>query len=290
MKKVLLTGGNGFIGTRFREAHHHKFEILSTDVGELNILNGDKVEDALNLFKPDYVIHAAAIALTDFCNKNPEKCHLINVTGAANIAEACKKTGSKMIFLSTEQVFNGNPEPGPYTEKNTPVPDTMYGRNKLEAEGLIKDILDNYLILRFTWMFGVPERNKPVASNILWSTIEAALKGEQIKVPVNEYRGLTYVNELMDQFDKIMNMPSGTYHIGSENSKSRYDIVCLILEEMGLRHRIDELIIKDTEKYPDRPRDARLNTSLIQSMGITFSSTSDAIIRCIKEYSLRVNY
>ena len=288
MKRVLLTGGNGFIGTRFREAHHHKFEILSTDVNELNILNKEKVEDAFRLFKPDFVIHAAAIALTDFCNSNPDKCYEINVTGAANIAEACRGIGSKMIFLSTEQVFNGNPEPGPYSEKNTPVPDTMYGKNKLEAEGLIKNILDDYLILRFTWMFGVPERFRPVVANIFWSTIEMALKGEQVGVPANEFRGLTYVNELMDHFDKIMELPSGTYHVGSENNKSRYDIVCLILKEMGLGHRTGELVIKDMKKYADRPRDARLDTSLIHSRGITFSNTSDAIIRCIDEYSLKI--
>jgi len=289
MKRVLLTGGNGFIGTRFREAHHHNFEILSTDVDELNILNKNNVEDALRLFRPDYVIHTAAIALTEFCNENPEKCREINVTGAVNVAKACRKTGSKMIFLSTEQVFNGNPEPGPYKEDHIPVPDTMYGKNKLEAEGLIKNILDDYLILRFTWMFGIPERNRPVVANILWNTVEAVLKGEQIKVPVNEFRGLTYVNELMDQFDKIMDLPAGTYHVGSNNTKNRYDIVCHILNEMGLQNRINELIIKDREKYRDHPRDARLDTTLIQSKGIVFSDTPEAVSRCIREYHLKIN-
>lgn len=288
MKRVLLTGGNGFIGTRFNEAHRHNFDIHSFGSGELNILDRKKIEEIFKILKPDYVIHAAAIALTDFCNNNPDKCYEINVTGAVNIAEACKKTGSKMIFLSTEQVFNGNPEPGPYSEGDTPVPDTIYGKNKLEAEGLIKNILDDYLILRFTWMFGMPERFRPVVANILWSTIETALKGEQIEVPSNEFRGLTYVNELMDQFDKIIDLPSGTYHIGSENSKSRYDIVCLILEEMGLGHRISELVFKDTKKYASHPRDVRLNISLIKSHGITFSNTEDAIICCIDEYNLKV--
>ena len=289
MKRVLLTGGNGFIGSRFRETQHHRFEILATGKNELNILNRCKVEDALIMFKPDYVIHAAAIALTDFCNENPDKCREINVTGAVNVAEACKKTGSKMIFLSTEQVFNGNSEPGPYNEEQTPVPDTIYGKNKLEAENLIKSILDDYLILRFTWMFGIPERNKPVVANIFWNTVESVLKGEQIKVPANEFRGLTYVNELMDQFDKIMDLPTGTYHVGSNNGKSRYDIVCHILNRMGLENRIEELIIKDKEKYKDHPRDARLDTSLIQSEGIVFSDTPEAVNRCIREYHLEIN-
>jgi len=289
MKRVLLTGGGGFIGSRFREAHHHNFEILSTDVNELNILEKDKVLDAMNLFKPDYVIHAAAIALTDFCNKHPGKCREINVNGAVNIAEACRETGAKMIFLSTEQVFNGNPEGGPYKETDTPVPDTMYGKNKLEAEGKIRAILDDAVILRFTWMFGVPERHRPVVANIFWDTVKSVLKGEKMAVPAREFRGLTYVNELMDQFDRILDLPAGTYHTGSKNDLCRYDIVCLILKELGLEHRIPELVEKDEKKYADKPRDARLDTSLIQSKGIKFSETSDAIVRCIREYSLRMN-
>ena len=81
------------------------------------------------------------------------------------------------------------------------------------------------------------------------SVEEILEKGEKIKVPDNEFRGFTYVNELMDQFDRIMNLPSGTYHVGSKNDISRYDIVCLILREMGLSHRIEELIIRDSEKW-----------------------------------------
>jgi len=289
MKRVLLTGGNGFIGTRFREAQHHNFEILSTDVGELNILEKEKVADAFKLFKPDYVIHAAAIALTDFCDKNPEKCYAINVTGAVNIAEACRDAGARMIFLSTEQVFNGNPESGPYKETDTPVPDTMYGKNKLEAEGLIREILDDLIVLRFTWMFGVPDRFRPVVNNVFWDTVKSVMRNEPVKVPSNEYRGLTYVNELTDQFDRIMNLPPGTYHVGAGNDKSRYEIVCLIMKELGLENRIEELILEDREKYASHPRDARLDTSLIQSLGVKFSETPDAVARCVKEYNLKMN-
>jgi len=289
MKRVLLTGGNGFIGTRFREAQHHNFEILSTDVAELDILDKKRVADALKLFKPDYVIHAAAIALTDFCNKNPEKCYAINVTGALNMAEACRNAGARMVFLSTEQVFNGNPEEGPYKETETPIPDTIYGKNKLEAEGLIKEALEDLIILRFTWMFGVPERFRPVVNNVFWDTVKAVMRGEPFKVPAHEYRGLTYVNELTDQFDRILKLPAGTYHVGAANKRSRYEIVCLIMKEMGLEDRIGDLIIEDRKKFADHPRDARLDTSLIQSLGITFSDTSVAVAKCVKEYNLKMN-
>ena len=285
MKKVLLTGGHGFIGSRFIKAYKHKFEILSPGSNELNVMDNEKITEIFQSFKPDFVIHAAAIALTDYCNNNPEKCHTINVNGAVNIARACTDSGARMIFLSTEQVFNGNRESGPYNENDIPVPDTMYGKNKLEAEEKIKLIIGDLLILRFTWMFGIPGRLLPVVNNILWDTIKSIMKDETITATVNEFRGITYVNDLIDQFHLIMKLPPGVYHIGSTNPLNRYETVCLILKEMGLERRIPQFVIQDRVKYKKQPRDVRLNTSLIQSLGIKFSETPDAIRRCIKEYS-----
>jgi dTDP-4-dehydrorhamnose reductase len=286
MKRVFLTGGNGFFGTRFREAHHHNYEILSTDIEELDILEKEKVQDALNLFKPDYVIHAAAIALTDYCNRNPQRCHEINVTGTLNVAAACRQVGAKMIFLSSEQIFNGNEEPGPYRKSDPPHPNTVYGKNKWEAETMLKDLIEEHWILRFTWMFGVPERCRPVVANILWDTVKIALRGERVKVPCNEYRGLTYIGEVMDQFTRVFDLPYGTYHVGSHNDLDRYEVVCLILRELGLGDRIDELVEKDEDRYKERARDARLDAEKIRTLGFHFSDTPKAIRRCIREYSL----
>ncbi len=286
MKRILLTGGNGFLGSRLQAAYGRDYELLSVDVDELDVLIKHRVRDAMNLFKPDYVIHTAAIALTGFCDENPEKCRAINVDGAVNVAEACAAVGAKMVFCSTEQVFNGNKEPGPYKEDDVPVPDTQYGKNKLEAEECVKSILDELWILRFTWLFGIPERGRPVVANILWDTVKAALKGKQMVVPSREYRGLTYVGELVDKFDKVFGIPYGTYHTGSMNDLDRYEIVCLILKELGLNDRVSSLLRCDDEKYAAAPRDARLDTSRLRSHGIRFSSTPDAIRQCLNDYGL----
>ena len=191
-----------------------------------------------------------------------------------------------MVFLSSEQIFNGNEEPGPYRETDLPRPDTVYGKNKWEAETLLKEQIDEYWILRFTWMFGVPERYRPVVANILWDTVKFALRGEKVKVPCKEYRGLTYIGEVMDQFTRVFDLPYGTYHVGSHNDLDRYEVVCLILRELGLGRRIDELVEKDEEKYRERARDARLNTDKIREQGFRFSDTPKAIRRCLQEYSL----
>ncbi|MCG7586436.1 sugar nucleotide-binding protein, partial [Photobacterium sp. OFAV2-7] len=128
-KKILLTGANGFFGTRFIKAYQHQFDIYATDVEQLDITDKEQVMATFAEIQPDYVIHAAAIAVTDFCNKHPDIARKVNIDGAVNVAEACRQYGSKLVFISTEQVFNGNKEPGPYSETDTPVPDTVYGQN-----------------------------------------------------------------------------------------------------------------------------------------------------------------
>jgi dTDP-4-dehydrorhamnose reductase len=193
-----------------------------------------------------------------------------------------------MVFLSSEQIFNGNEEPGPYRETDLPNPNTVYGQNKWEAEILLKEQVEEYWVLRFTWMFGVPERYRPVVANIFWDTVKIALQGKKVKVPGNEYRGLTYVGEVMDQFARVFDLPYDTYHVGSHNDLDRYEVVCLILRELGLEGRIDDLVDRDEDKYRARPRDARLNTEKIRGQGFQFSDTPEAIRRCIREYNLKL--
>lgn len=284
MKKILLTGGLGFFCTRFTQKYQHTFQILSTDKDDLDITNESKVLETFKMFKPDYVIHAAAIAVTDFCNNNPELAYKINVQGALNVAKACKEVGAKMVFISTEQVFNGNTEPGPYTEESNPVPDTVYGQNKLEAEGLLKELIDDLWTLRFTWLFGFPERNCNINPNILWNTLNLALEGNKTKITTNEYRGLSYVHELIDQFDKVFTLPYGLYHIGSHNNDNRYQVTEHILNSLGLKHRVNDLIEKDEIKYKEHPRDVRLDTNKIRSFGFAFSDTKVAIEKCIQQF------
>lgn len=288
MKKILLTGGNGFFCTRFVKRYIGTYEILSPNSKMLDVTNTEKVTETIKNFKPDYVIHAAAIASTEFCDKNPELAYKINVTGSLNVANACKQVHAKMIFISSEQVFNGNDEAGPYTEEITPCPNTVYGKNKFEAEGLLKEILDELWVVRFTWLFGLPERNCGMSSNILWDTLTNILQGKKTKVTNNEYRGLTYVHEVIEQFPMIFEIPYGTYHVGSHNSLNRYDICSLIFNEVGVEHRKEELLEVDLEKYKNHIRDIRLCTDKIKNYDLEFSESKDGIVKCLKEFKIKL--
>ncbi|MDP0505835.1 MAG: NAD(P)-dependent oxidoreductase [Fusobacterium sp. JB019] len=284
MKKILLTGGDGFFCSRFKKEYENKYEIISTNRKSLDVTNKENVLKIFEKYRPDYVIHGAAIAVTDFCNDNPKIAYNINVEGALNVGKACKKIGAKLIFLSSEQVFNGNRESGPYSEEDKAFPNTVYGENKLEAENLLKDIIPEMWIIRFTWLFGLPERNLKTSENILWGTFKNLLKRERILASPNEFRGMTYVYEIIEEFPKIFNIPYGTYHLGSTNNLSRYDIVKLILNRLGNKN-IEGILIKDN-KYSNNKRDIRLDTSKASEFGIKFTDTDKIIEKVISDLKI----
>ena len=286
MEKILVTGGTGFIGSRIYHTYHGQYDILAVSSKDMNILDKSAVDETISTFNPDYVIHCAAVAVTEYCNKNPEHCQAVNVEGTVNIAESCLNNKCRLVFLSTEQVFNGNTNSGPYSETDEPHPDTVYGQNKLDAENKIREICGDSLILRLTWFFGAPQKFQPAKGTILWDTIEKILFGKPFNVAVNEFRGLSYVDELMEQIPSLLHLPPGIFHTGSRNPMNRYESVCHIFKELGLEQRIEDLVRADYIKYSQSPRDIRLNTGKLRDAGIVFSETPDAISRCIRDYGI----
>ena len=216
MEKILITGGKGFFGTRFQNHYKGYYDVYATDKDDTDITDSEAIQHLITKFKPNYIIHAAAVPVTDFCNQHPELAYKINVEGAVNVAKAAKAVGAKMVLLSTEQVYNGNVEKGPYKETDIPVPDTVYGQNKIEAESRLKKILDELWILRFTWLYGLPERNCGMNPNVLWNAVQIAISGVPAKVSDSEFRGFTYVHDVIDQFYKLFSLPYDTYHVGSK--------------------------------------------------------------------------
>ncbi len=284
MMKILLTGGRGFFASRFADFYKNQYEIFAPGHKELDVADELSIQKTIKNFQPDVILHTAAVASTDYCNEHPDIAHKINVDGSVYLAKAAKSIHAKMIFISSEQIFNGNVESGPYKETDTALPDTVYGQTKLEAEGLLKQILPELWIVRFTWLFGMPQRNCSITDNILWGTIKSILKNQPVKASKNEFRGMTYVHEMVENITKLFELPYDTYNMGAENQKSRYEIVKEIIEDIGLADRLPELLIEDKVRYASKPRDIRVNTEKAKFAGIKFSDTSTAIKKCLTEY------
>lgn len=189
-----------------------------------------------------------------------------------------------MVFSSSNQVYSGNKKEGPYSEEIIIEPNTIYAQSKYNAENEIKNILDNYYNLRLTWLFSMPERNKKVNTNIITNILNSTLKKQPINLSINEFRGMTYVYEVIENFEKLIEIPFGNYNYGSENNLSTYEIGKKVLENIGLENRIEEIIIKDTERFKDKKRDLRISNSKLKKLNINFSDTEEAVQRCIKGF------
>jgi dTDP-4-dehydrorhamnose reductase len=241
-------------------------------------------------FKPDLVIHTAAITATLDCENDPREAYKINVDGSLNLAKAARKNGSKMLFLSSEQVFNGNHEEGPYSEGNIPVPNTVYGETKLKAEEMLKEEIQNLWILRLSWLFGLPERDMPNGENLLMRLMKAVISNKAVSIANNEFRGITHVYDLIDNIENILGLPYGTYHFGSENDSSTYEMAVFMMENLGFsREIIDSIVRPDNEKYRNKKRDLRMSYEKIKSNGIEILTSRDSILRAISQYGLLKN-
>lgn len=287
MQKILITGAGGFLASRFCDFFKDRYDIIPLKRGDLDITNESRVIEVIKEIRPEYVLHTAAIADTGKCEENKEDSFNINVDGSKNVAKGCSLAGAKLLHLSTEQIFNGNREAGPYSEESIPEPNTTYGKHKLQAEKEINSILEGTWILRLTWLFGFPERYKKVNPNIIWNVVSAALKGRTLRIPTNEFRGMTYVYDLLKNLPAIMEIPYGIYHTGSENNLSTYETAETVVDELGLSYRMSDLILKDEERFRELPRDIRVSNGKLKGLGIEFLSTEEAIRKCIGDFQMR---
>lgn len=286
--KILITGAAGFLGSRVYKVYKNKYDITPLTTKDLDITDHEAISFMLEKVKPDIIFHGAAISATKACEDNPQLAYRVNVEASVNIAKIARKIGARMLFVSSEQVFNGNVNEGPYSEEDEAIPNTVYGQTKLEAEKLLRQEIDELWILRLNWMFGLPERNVPNNSNLFWKLIYAVVSDKPIKIASNEYRGITYVYDLIDNLENIFELPYGTYHFGSENEKSTYDTAVFMLEQMGVsKERIDKIVIRDEDKYKDKKRDLRMSYEKIKSFGININTSRQSIERALKEFDFK---
>lgn len=288
MDTIMLTGAEGFFASRFIQYYKDKYNIIALSHKKLNICDEQKTINTIREINPKYLIHAAAISDTGMCERDPGLSYNVNVRGTINIAKGCEVSHTKLIYLSSDQVYNGNSEMGPYNEECAAMPNTVYGKHKIQAENAICEIIEDVTILRLTWLFGLPERNLKTNSNIIWNLVKGALKNESITLPVNEYRGITYVYDLLNNFGKILYLPKGIYNTGSENNLSTYEVAKIVLERMGLAWRIEELLIKDMERYKETPRDLRISNKKLRNHNIYFTSTEESVSKCISDFSYQM--
>ena len=129
MDTIVITGTDGFFASRLKDVLENKFNVIAINHNWMDITNKNETIKTINELKPQYVVHSAAISDTGLCEKRPELSYNVNVNGCINMAEACENIKAKLVVLSSDQVYNGNAEVGPYSENCLAEPNLVYGRH-----------------------------------------------------------------------------------------------------------------------------------------------------------------
>ena len=250
----MITGSNGFIGSYMSEYLRGIFKVFQTDktfdagTGSedsifMDITDANLVGQVMSQYRPDIVLHLAAIKDVGFCEGNPEEARRTNCYGTRNILEACAQVGAFPIYLSSDYVFEGNK--GMYAEKDVRHPLTIYGKTKKESEDLVMNFRIPYCVCRSGAVYGHSMRQSPL---LTWAT-EKFKKGELIDAFVNVYSTPTCVYDLCEAIELIAEeRRQGILHIAGCQRVSRRDF----LKAYALSYGFDPDLVGE-EEYRHTP-------------------------------------
>lgn len=259
---ILVTGANGFVGNKIIQ--------MCNDTAACPSLRGiseDGVRRLVEESGADTIIHTAAISDIGVCQANPEASHIANVQIPIYLAKAAPN--AKLICFSSDQVYSGSDEEGPYSEDMVK-PDNIYAEHKLEMEQRVLDIAPDAVMLRAEWMYDYYLKK----SNYFMNIINAK---ESVCFSSHQYRGITYVKEVAENMEKVIHLPGGIYNFGSETTKSMYEITREFIDIIGKDIKIEDAL----------PRhNLWMNCEKAKKQGVEFSSVEDGLKRCAEDYSL----
>jgi dTDP-4-dehydrorhamnose reductase len=257
IKKILITGASGFVGGRIAEALQKSYELLTPLHSELDVTDQDNVESYIRNTKPDAILHLAAISNTGYCEEHPDESYKVNVVSVENMAETASRHNIKLVWFSSDQVYNGNLESGPLTEDIAVSPENHYGRHKLLAEERALAICPDSVALRATWMYDVPRAGMRTHANFVINFQNAVSTGTPQFFATREFRGITWIKEVVMNIPHTFDLPGGVYNFGAENSLNTYETALEYGKMLGCD--TDKLIIPDTDRFPQHIRNISIS-------------------------------
>lgn len=268
MRKILVTGANGFTGYYLvRQLLQKNYKVIATGRGEcrlpfegpdfiyepMDFTNELQSAQVFEKHRPDVVVHGGAISKPDECEQNRENAFLNNVTGTIYLLRHAHQYRSCFVFISTDFVFDG--EKGMYVEEDPRAPVNYYGETKLMAEDEVMNYSAGWAIVRTVLVYG-----KPVAArqNLLTTTAQALRKNEPLKIFNDQVRTPTFVEDLASGIVSIIEKnASGIYHISGEDVHTPYDMALAVARHLGYN---ENLITPVTASDFDQPARRPLKT------------------------------
>ena len=262
---MILVTGNGFVGGKIMQICPNTIACPS-----LRAASEEDIKRIVEESEIDTIIHTAAISDIGVCQNNPEASYTANVQLPIYLAKAAKHR--KLICFSSDQVYSGLEEEGPYSEESVK-PNNIYAEHKLEMEQRVLEIVPDAVMLRAEWMYDYYLKK----TNYFMNIINAK---EAVSFSSSQYRGITYVKEVAENMEKVMQLPGGVYNFGSETTKSMYEISKEFLAVLG----------KDIKLEDAPPRhNLWMNCEKARKLGVNFRTVEDGLKECVKDYKLLSN-
>ena len=274
--KIAIFGSGGLLGKHLSSfCDEYMYTYKSWNRNECDISSKESVRLAIDEFKPNIIINAAAATDVDKCEVDNGYAYMTNSFGPMYLAEAANRVGAKIIHFSTDYVFPGSkPSDTSYHEEDNVEPISVYGKSKLLGEKLLAKNANNYLIVRVAWLFGIGGKN-------FISKIPVILKKDKrITAICNQWSSPTYVNDIIYWIFKNYGLKNGTYHVVNSGSYSYYDAASIAAQILEIPlSSIIKVDRNQLNQHAKRPINSTLSSCLVSNLRPFGEAYKDYIVR-----------
>ena len=281
--KVLVTGAGGQLGYDvIKELNKRNIDFIGADKEEFDITDFEASRKFITDHMPEAVIHCSAYTAVDKAEDEPELCYLVNAVGTKNIAEICKEIDAKMVYISTDYVFDGTKD-GFYEIDDIPNPINVYGNTKLAGEKVVREILEKYFIVRISWVFGIN------GNNFVKTMLRLGKEHDELNVVADQIGSPTYTVDLATLLvDMIHTNKYGIYHATNEGECSWAEFAEEIFKVASMDVKVNHI---STTEYPtkaNRPMNSKMSKISIENNNFNkLSLWNKSLEKYINEINLR---
>jgi len=268
--KILITGANGQLAKTV--AYYNKVhDLILATKSVINIEDRRDVYQKITMYKPDIVYHFASMTRGDECAANPKKAYKVNVTGTRHIARITAKLGIPIVFVSTNEVFDGTKQT-PYTESDIPNPKTVVGKNKYKAEQIIITTNPQHYIVRTMWLYS------EWSNNFIQAIVKKSRNNASINLVSDEIGSPTNTSDLAQAIMLLSATGKyGVYHITNTGSASRLDFGREVFNKLKINITIRPVLLNDFKRASKPPKYSVLESKKISKMGILMRNWQSAL-------------
>lgn len=252
--KVLVTGADGQLGYDVvKKLKELNIEHIGVDKEDFDLTNEKETKNFIINYQPDVIVHCAAYTDVDEAEVERELCYQINVLGTKYVAESAKELNAKMLYISTDYVFDGQGEE-PFEVTDQPNPINYYGETKYQGEQEVQKLLNKYFIIRTSWVFGEH------GDNFIKTMLKLGKEKDEISVVADQYGSPTYTGDLVELIIKMIRTDNyGIYHATNEGFCSWYEFAKIIFQAANMDVNTKPVSSDKFKTNAKRPNNSRLS-------------------------------